>query len=230
MRKLLLSSAIFAAVASVSFTGQAADTATLGITGKITPAACNVSLSAASIDLGNIPASTLTDQANIKKGDDVVLSVNCDTASATAIQTTDNRASSAMTISEMAEQMGMGIGQGYTDAYVFGLGNDSAQSKIGALTLGISSATADGAADSNVLVSTDKATWGASALKSPSGTPLERDAYFALASDADTTAPAALTTSTYTITSGILLKKGSSYPSGEEVNIDGNVTFSVVYL
>ncbi|MGK3144120.1 DUF1120 domain-containing protein [Pantoea sp. C2G6] len=229
MRKLLLNTAIVGALASVSFAGLAADSATLTVTGKITPATCDVSLSSASIELGNIPASTLTSVVNIKAGNDVTLSVDCDAAAATAIQTTDNRASSAMTLADISEQMNTTITD-FTDANMFGLGTDSTEAKVGALGLAISAATADGTANSNLLTSSDQATWTAATISSSLPKAIEKNGYFALAADADTTVPAALKKSTYTIASQVMLKKADHYPTGEAVDIDGNITFSVVYL
>jgi len=229
MRKLLLSTAVFAAMASVSFAGQAAESATLAVTGTITPATCDVSLSSASIELGNIAASTLTEASNIKTGNDVTLSVDCDAAAATAIQTTDNRAASAMTLTEIADQT-TATTSDLTDANIFGLGTDSAQAKVGALSLMISAATADGTANTHLLTSADKAAWKASTISATTPNPLQKNGYFALAADADATAPAAVTKSTYTLSSMVILKKGSLYPTGEAVGIDGNLTFSVVYL
>lgn len=105
MRKLILSTAVVAVMASVSFAGQAAESATLAVTGTITPATCDVSLSSATVEFGNIPASTLTTDFTTKTGSDVTLNVDCDAAAATAIQATDNRAASAMTLAEVSDQM-----------------------------------------------------------------------------------------------------------------------------
>ncbi|KAA5928923.1 DUF1120 domain-containing protein [Pantoea sp. Bo_2] len=228
MRKLLLSTAVVAAMASVSFAGQAAESATLAITGTITPATCDVSLSSATVEFGNIAASTLTTAYNIKAGNDVTLNVDCDAAAATAIQTTDNRTASAMTLAEVEEQMK--FSSSFLSTNLFGLGTDSAQGKVGLMAIGITAATADGTANTHVLTSTDKATWTATTLSATSTAVLEKNGYFALASDADTAAPVALTKSTYTLSPQIILKNASLYPTGEEVPIDGNVTFSVVYL
>lgn len=224
MRKLLLSTAVTATLASVSFAGQAAESATLAVTGTITPAACDVSLSTTTLEFGNIPMSTLTENTNGIVGPEAILNVDCNAATATAIQNTDNRAASAMTLAEMSEQMKMTPEDEEAGAY--GLGTDSAQNKVGVLAIGIKSATADGTANSNLLTSTDKASW--TVASAPFG--LKNNSYFALAANANATAPAAHTKSTYTISSGILLKKASFYPTGESVPIDGNVTFSVVYL
>ncbi|MBD8182783.1 DUF1120 domain-containing protein [Pantoea agglomerans] len=229
MRKLLLSTAVVAAMASVSFAGQAAESATLAVTGTITPATCAVSLSSATIDLGNIAASTLTEPFNNVDGSDVTLNVDCDAAAATAVQVTDNRTASAMTITDISDEMGITM-PGITDTGVFGLGTDSAQGKVGALFLAISAATADGTANANLLSSTDKAAWTASTISATKPSRLQKNGYFALPADANATAPAALSKSTYTIASQLMLKKADKYPTGEAVKLDGNVTFSVVYL
>lgn len=230
MRKLMLNTAIAAALASASFAGQAAESATFTVTGTITPATCDVSLSTPSIDLGNIPASTLTEDTNLKKGEDVILSVDCDAAAATAIRTSDNRSSSAMTAEEVAEQLKMPLeNSNLTGQDIFGLGTDSAQNKVGALAIGINAATSDGVANSNLFTSNDRAAWRSAPIDA-NGQPVTKDEYFGLASSADATGPSAYTRSTYTIGSMVLLKKGNFYPAGEAVPIDGNITFSVFYI
>lgn len=231
MRKLFLNSIIVMAMGSASFAGYAAESASLSVTGTITPATCDVTLSAASIDLGNIAASTLTQQANTKAGSDITVNIACDAPAAVAVQTTDNRASSAITIAEALENLGLSM-QNMTDANIFGLGTDSANNNVGILILGITGATVDGSANPNLLSSLDKASWTATRVSTSRGLSLTKDGYFASASAsaADATSPVAFTNATYTISSGVVLKKGDQYPSGESVSLDGNVTFSVVYL
>ncbi|SFO32186.1 Protein of unknown function [Candidatus Pantoea varia] len=229
MRKLLLSSAIVMAMASVSLSGQAAESTTLSVTGTIIPATCDVALSSPSIELGNIPASTLTNDMNVQTVSNVTLSVDCDAPAAIAVQTTDNRISSAMTVAEIESQM-KATYVGYTDANYFGLGLDKSSNKVGALLLTITGSTNDGTANANVLTSTDKAAWKAVTVSPQTGLSLTKNDYFASAVDANATTPAAYTQATYTIVPGVALKKGDQYPSGESVSIDGNVTFSVVYL
>ncbi|MEB6222862.1 DUF1120 domain-containing protein [Pantoea anthophila] len=229
MRKLLLSTAIIAAMASVSFAGQAAESATLSITGTITPAACGVALSSSSIDLGTIAAATLLKDSNVKQGNTVTLNVDCEAPVAIAVQTTDNRAASAMTLANMSEEMKATV-SGLSDAHIFGLGTDSAQGHVGAMALAITDATADGAANTNVLTSSDKAAWSLTHVTATAPATLTKNGYFTLAADANSTTPAAMTKASYSIASRMILKKADAYPSGEEVPIDGNVTFSVVYL
>lgn len=232
MRKLFLNSVIVIAMGSASFAGYAAESASLSVTGTITPATCGVTLSAASIDLGNIAASTLTQKANTKLGSDITVNVACDAPAAVAVQTTDNRASSAITVAEAHENMELPElpEQALTDANIFGLGTDSANNNVGILMLGITGATVDGSSNPHLLSSLDRASWTATSVANSSGLTLTKDGYFASASAADATSPVAFTNATYTISSGVVLKKGDQYPSGESVRLDGNVTFSVVYL
>ena len=229
MRKILLSSAIVMAMGSASVVAHAAESATLSLTGSITPGACDVSLSSASVDFGKIPASTLTDTMNQIRATPVTVSVDCDAPTAVAVQTVDNRASSAMTMAEIESSMGVTFAT-LTDANVLGLGNDSAGSKVGAMMLAISDATLNGAADSNLLVSSDKSAWTMKTISSTASYPLAKDGYFALGQTASSTTPAAVTKASYTLQNNLFLKRADKYPSGEQVNIDGNVTFSVVYL
>ncbi|WP_312053147.1 DUF1120 domain-containing protein [Pantoea brenneri] len=229
MRKLLINSALLMAVTTASFSGLAAESATLSVTGTINPAACDVSLSSSSIALGFITASSLKQAMNTKTGNDITLNVDCDAAAAIAVQTTDNRASTAMTVAEISDELQTSLPE-MTDANIFGLGADTANNKIGVLLLGITAATKDGVANSNLLSSTDKSSWTAKSASPSSIVSLAKNGYFALAADSSSTIPVAATKETYNIYSGIMLKKSDKYPSGEAVELDGNVTFSVVYL
>lgn len=229
MRKVLLSSAIIMAMGSVSFAGHAAESATLSVTGVISPAACDVELSSASVDYGTVQASTLTSTMNQLEAPTVTVSVACDAATAVAVQTVDNRSNSAMTLSEIESNLGVTFPQ-LIDTNVFGLGNDSAGNKVGALMLAISDATLNGTAGSNLLSSSDKLTWSTKTISPTASYVLTKNGYFALGNSADSVTPAVVTNASYTIKSNVLLKRSDKYPSGEQVNIDGNVTFSVVYL
>lgn len=228
MHKILLSTSIAVALGAVSYAGNAADSATFSVTGTISPTSCDVSLSAEKIDFGSISAATLTGLHNEKTGNAVNLNVACDAATAVAIQTTDNRASSAMTGAEM--EASMSTITSLDDANLFGLGSDSDSNKIGVMLIVVSNATLNGVASSNLVTSSDKATWGTHAISLTSPYPLTKNGYFALASDAGATAPAAVTNVSYTLRPGIILKRADKYPGGETVNIDGNVTFSLIYL
>lgn len=229
MRKLILSSAIVMAMGTASVAGHAAESAALSVTGTIDPATCDVTLSAASIDMGTISMANLTDTSNSKEGSDITVNVGCDAPAAIAVQATDNRTSSAMTTAEVLDDLGQTF-PGLTDANFFGLGTDTAGNKTGVLMLAITDATLDGTANVNMLSSTDKVTWTAKAVSSTTGLNVVKDGYFASAADADATSPAAVTNATYTVSSGVFLKNSSMYPTGENVELDGNVTFSIVYL
>jgi len=229
MRKILLSGAIALALGSASFAGQAAESATLSLTGTISPGACDVSLSSESVDFGKIAASTLSDTMNELKAIPVTLSVACDAATAVAVQAVDNRTSSAMNAEDIKSTMGITFAA-LNDQHFFGLGNDSTGEKIGTMLMSITGATLEGSTNNNVLTSSDKSAWTMKTVSPTSSQVVENNGYFALGKTADSTTPAALTNASYTINSGIYLKKSDKYPGGEEVNIDGSVTFSVVYL
>ncbi|WP_158783159.1 DUF2574 family protein [Pantoea sp. BAV 3049] len=229
MRKLVIASAIALAASILSLSAFSADTATLAITGTITPATCEVSLSNTSLSAGNIAASSLTNDVNQFEPGNSTLSVACDAASAVAIQTTDNRSASAMTKAEVSSEMKIDI-TSMTDANIFGIGNDSAGKKVGMLALAVASATADGTSNNNLLSSSDKSSWTAKTISQATPIPLEKNSYFALAASSGDTAPTTVTNATFEISSLLVLKKADHYPGGEKVDIDGNVTFSLVYL
>lgn len=228
MHKILLSTSTAVALGAVSYAGYAADSATFSVTGTISPTSCDVSLSAEKIDFGSISAATLTGMHNEKTGSAVNLNVACDAATAVAIQTTDNRASSAMTGAEMEETMETSTS--ISDDGLFGLGSDSDNNKIGAMLMVVSNAALNGVVSSNLLTSSDKESWSAHVISLTSPYPLVKNGYFALASNASATSPSAVTNVSYTLRPGIILKRADKYPGGETVNIDGNVTFSLVYL
>ncbi|HDS9358574.1 TPA: DUF1120 domain-containing protein [Enterobacter chengduensis] len=229
MRKILLSSTIAMVLSSASYIAHAAESASLAVTGTITPSTCNVNMTSASLDFSTISASTLTKDFNLFQASPLKVTVVCDAATAVALQTTDNRASSAMTIAEVNSEMKAPMNTS-DDHTIFGLGSDSANNKVGALILGIESATLNGNENSNLLTSTDKSTWSTQAISANSGYVLAKGGYFALAENAASTTPAPVSEASYSLQGGIVLKKADKYPSGENVNIDGNVTFSVVYL
>lgn len=227
MRKILLTSAIVLAMTNVA--AHAAETATLSVIGSITPAACDATLSSDSVNLGTIAASQLTNDYTVFNPSAITLNLSCDAATAIAIQTTDNRSASAMTSTETESDMALVS----TDENTFGLGTDSASNKIGTLSFAITDGTTNGATNTTLLVNadaTDTGGWSSTTISAASPYLLNKNQYFALAESADSATPAAVTTATYTMEPSVALKKSSKYPSGETVNIDGNVTFSIVYL
>ncbi|MBZ6386473.1 MULTISPECIES: DUF1120 domain-containing protein [Pantoea] len=230
MRKIILSSVISVALGTASFAGFAATTATLAVKGSIQPTACDISLSAASFDFSTISAASLTQPINSKMGDPLTLDLACSGATAVAVQVTDNRAASAMTTAEVQSDMGVNMGTATTNASLFGIGTHSTDKKVGFLQLSLSEAKLNGAASSNVLTSSDKITWNVLTVSPSKRFSLEKNGYFSLATSASASTPAAVTNASYTITPAIVLKKSSQYPGGEAINIDGNVTFSVVYI
>ncbi|RPE01230.1 DUF1120 domain-containing protein [Candidatus Pantoea deserta] len=229
MSKILLSSVIAMTMGSVSAAVYAADSATLSLTGSISPSSCDVSLSAESIDFGRIPASSLDEEFNEMMSAPFNVSVTCDAATAVAVQAVDNRLSSAMSPAELESSMGVTF-PALTEKHIFGLGNDSANEKVGAMVMTITEATLGGVANNNVLSSSDKSAWTMHRVSSTSSFPLAKDSYFALGKTVESISPAPVTNSNYTLKSGVFLKRAGKYPSGEEVNVDGNVTFSIVYL
>ena len=229
MRKIILSSVTAVALGTANFAAVAATSATLTVKGSIQPTSCDISLSAASIDFSTISAASLTEPVNSKMGAPLTLNLTCNGATAVAVQTTDNRAASAMTTADILSEMKANLG-GVANTSLFGIGTHSTDKKVGFLQLSLSEAKLNGTASSNLLTSSDKRTWSSRTVSSAKRFSLEKNGYFTLASSASSSTPAAATSASYTITPVIVLKPSDGYPGGEAVNIDGNVTFSVVYI
>lgn len=228
MRKLFLISAAAMTLGSTSFAGQAAETASLTVSGSVAPSTCDISLATSSVEFGTVTSGNLMRDLNQLSGNDIKVNVGCDAPAAVVVQATDNRASSAMTAAEVQSEMKATIP--FSDANFFGLGTDSENGKVGALVLAVTASTLDGSPNSHLLSSTDKVTWTAKNVSADAGLMLQKNGYFTVASDNGATAPAPVTNASYTISTGVFLKKMNKYPTGESVNLDGNVTFSVVYL
>lgn len=226
MRKiLLLLLFIFPLSAAISY---AAESASLSVTGTITPATCDITLSSSVIDLGNIAAATLSNDYYTVSGNTISVNLLCDSATAVALQSSDNRPSSAMTSAEVLSEMALDAG--VSDTGIFGLGLDSVNNKVGAMTLNLIGGTLNGTTDNNILISKDKSSWSAVVISYNTPYVVEKDALFALAEDATSVSPAVVSIASYSFKPLVNLKKANKYPAGETVAIDGSVTFSLVYL
>ncbi len=114
-------------LASVTTISVAAESASLTITGTITPPSCNVSFTSNGvIDYGSIDASALSKNAfKPYKSIDVPIQIDCATKANVAIKFSDNRASSLVAglMTSMATDL--------TDNDGYGLGLSSDGKKIG---------------------------------------------------------------------------------------------------
>lgn len=229
MHNPVLKSLLTVALVCQPLISESSSIASLTLAVTLQPDSCDITLSNASIPLGNIPATALSDKINLIKPVSAVVSVTCNAATAMAIRTADNRSASAYTLNEFASDTHAASLPADDDTVLYGLGHDNKSRKIGVLFLGISAVTHD--VQNGILVySTNKSTWINRTVSASDPWFIPWNSYFSVASRADSTSPVSLTQATFTVQPVIYLKNSAQYSGGEQVNIDGNITFSVIYL
>ncbi|WP_342052613.1 MULTISPECIES: DUF1120 domain-containing protein [unclassified Cupriavidus] len=223
IRNTALASILFAAASSAAF---AADTADLKVTGTIKPAACAVTLSGNGIvDFGTISARDLSDTAyTALTTKNVKTTVTCDSSTKIALKVGDNRAGTATA----TDYKFWGY---YSAAANFGFGEASGK-KLGGYALRLSPySTIDGALADNgrTLTSTDSGkTW-----KNSTDTKYLRGDGSVLASIAasGSTAPGEAKVFVFEFdVYGAIESKANLPALTSDISLDGNTTFSIVYL
>lgn len=219
----------------ISAQAFAATDATLSVTGTVVPAACTPTLSNSGVvSFGSIAASSIraaqSGNTLVQLGaKDITLTISCDARTAVGFTARDNRSSSAVALSSESFIASVMSGEnGAKNAmYGFGLGNASNNAKIGAYTLFVDAAnvTADGVSASSIF-SEDKQTW----VKSTTATRLTNTGTLtATLSDTVNEAPVLFQEGVFPLKIAAALQT-SSVLGFDEINLDGSVTLSVVYL
>lgn len=207
--KKFMTASIIASALMTPVLANAATTADLKLIGTIVPTSCTPNFNGgASIDYGNIPASTLNATTTTKLPDKTTtFTVTCNAPVKFALGLTDERASSLVS----------GIGD-------FGLGVAINNEKIGGYYLTLSNPVPDKGATSMLYSDNNGISWGGSAGDmSPS---------LLMAFNAGDTSKAP--TPHTSITASIIVKasidKGVNLPLADQINIDGLSTIEVKYL
>lgn len=223
MTKTFRLTTLAAMLAAASFGSHAAETADLAVKGTIRPSACNVSLSGNGVvDYGTISAVTLAEDAATALDPVVVsMTITCDAATRVALSTADNRTGTANSAAGRAlinygpSWSGLGIADGQgLGAYTIRLGPSSGMQ-----------ATGDGEVVRSIY-SHNLTSWTASGY----GDSIHGIRSFSWAAP-DTTEPAAYTTIVQQISVQAAIAPKSQLPSlTGGVQLDGNVTFTLLYL
>lgn len=197
---------------------SAATTADLKLIGTIFPASCAPDfVGGATIDYGNIPASTLnaTAQTNLPNKT-TKLQVTCTAPIKFAFGFVDERAASTITslttISGAANEAKMGLGLA---------GNGT---KIGAYSFQISNETADSGATQRLRSSDGGASWVVF------GGTLIPSYLYGFSNSASSTVPSAHTSITVDVLVVAAIDKSVNLPLATQMSIDGLSTFEVKYL
>ncbi|WP_333853467.1 DUF1120 domain-containing protein [Leclercia sp.] len=214
---------------------MAANDLTLKVTGSIAPAACTPALSGnGEVAFGSMATSAITNAPTgnslVQLGTkNVTLTISCDAAATVGFTMTDNRASSAVALSETAylEKAGMDGTNADGPLYGFGLGLASNGEKIGAYSLVVDSVntTADGA-EVAVITSDNKGKgWVEKGLQ----TQLTNGERIMTVANKGSVTPKLFEelSMPLKISAGVQTK---SVLGGDAITFDGNATLSMVYL
>ncbi|AZS77634.1 MULTISPECIES: DUF1120 domain-containing protein [Achromobacter] len=229
LRYLLAASFLIAASA------QAAPTADLTITGRITPPSCNLSLDGGgTLDFGEHAFNSLVFDGTKLDSKTIGLNITCEGKTRVGLHVVDNRASSKVLKASLNVNAWGSNNATITDAFIFGLGSvagpDSTQIPIGGYMFGFKEG--DVQADLNkatVLYSADKRTWLAETIQRQFISPNFTYAFFVGSPGAGAT-PAAVDSVTGSLTVTPTINRAAALPTTEAINLNGSATISLVYL
>ncbi|TSD60057.1 DUF1120 domain-containing protein [Variovorax sp. KBS0712] len=220
MKKIATLAAVASVVAVMFVPGQAsAESAELRIAGTITPTACTpVFTGGGVVDYGKIPAKSLnpTAQTNLPEKS-IQLGMTCDAPVLFGFKTIDERAGTAVT------SLQTGVGEPETK---FGLGTSDGQ-KIGAYSMQIVRATADGRPALTLFSENGGTYWGA---LNTGGLMADGGRLIAFVNDGGASRPNAHKSVTTDIRVTTVIDKGSNLPLTHAIPLDGLSTFELVYL
>lgn len=218
----------------VSSHAMAANDLTLKVTGTIAPAACTPALSGnGEVAYGSMATSAITTAPTgndlVQLGSKVITAtISCEAAATVGFKITDNRADSALTLTETAYLVngGADLSDITSSSFGFGLGLASNDAKIGAYSVvaDTANATADGD-EVTVIASDDNITWAKSVQ---SGLSSDGSRVVTVAAPG-TTIPKLFTelSMPLKVTAGVQTK---SVLGGDSITLDGNATLTMVYL
>ncbi|MDP9909148.1 hypothetical protein J2W27_001250 [Variovorax boronicumulans] len=219
MKKIATLAAVASVVAVMLVPGQAsAESAELRIAGTITPTACTpVFTGGGVVDYGKIPAKSLnpTTQTNLPEKS-IQLSMTCDAPVLFGFKTIDERAGTAVA------SLQTGVGEPETK---FGLGTSDGQ-KIGAYSMQIVSATADGKPAVTLFSKNGGTYWGP---LNTGGLMADGGRLIAFVTNGGTV-PNAHKSATTDIRVTTVIDKSSNLPLTHAIPLDGLSTFELVYL
>lgn len=225
MKKLLLSVLIF----GTALNAMAADTADLTVKGKLTNSACAPSFSNGGVvDYGSVYLGGLSTAADNQLGvKEITLTITCTGPTAVAWTNTDNRASSRADIT-VANGTTTGVDVSASSS-LFGVGM-AGDVKLGAASIYVDKPNVklDGVPKDVIYIQDDWETshgWAASTT----GVSLPGLRNFALA-DTGTLIPVAGTVYTIPYKVSVAVQDTTTLAITDKAPLDGNATFTVIYL
>ncbi|MFJ7311504.1 DUF1120 domain-containing protein [Pseudomonas sp. NPDC098747] len=203
MKKFLL---LPLALAFASNAALAANSVDLRVTGTITPAACDITLTGGDVDFGSLKDLSSTEETSFTSPTKD-LNILCSAPTQVGIKAIDNR-------------------QGTNTGRAFGLGKDSADGKIGSYHIDLRNKTVDGSAGQLTRSTDSGTTWTkvADAMVNPA--PTEIISWAATGTDA----PVPVTSVTQQFEIDLAIAPTSTLDTSTDITLDGSATIELVYL
>lgn len=226
---------LLAASFLIATSAQAAPTADLTITGRITPPSCDLSLDGeGKLHFGEHAFNSLAYDGTKLDSKTIGLNITCNGKTRVGLHVVDNRASSKVLKSSLNVNAWGSVNSTITDAFIFGLGAvagpDDAQIPIGGYMFGFKEG--DVQADktkATVLYSADKRTWAAEAIQRQFISPNFTYAFF-LGSPGAGATPAAVESVSGLLTVTPTINRAAALPTTTAIDLNGSATISLVYL
>lgn len=226
MKKILAASALAMALAATG--ANAAMTAQLKVSGKLTVAACNPAVSGGGtvdygrISLGNLSATTV----NVLGEKDASLTITCPGPTKAAWAITDDQASTnaALNISE-ADAAKNTVSD---TTMTYGVGQTTGGVKIGSFTIyaDIANVTADGTKVDAISGTTSNPTW----VKSTTGIIKNGEMEMMTVASSGTTAPLAYTTAIFPLKTVLAVQDTKTLNITDDTKLTGQATITIKYL
>ncbi|HFK5651190.1 TPA: DUF1120 domain-containing protein [Enterobacter cloacae] len=213
----------------LSLPAYAADSFNINVTGVISPAACEATITGGeTIDYGTIPASTLAaDDVTLLPARQTGFTITCDAPAKLGFRTVDNRAASKMTSTTVVK---LDSGSNWSMNVLNGLGVDGQGNNIGGWAAELTAMSSDTVSAPEGISSIDGgATWN-KLLNSAVVYLIDSLDSVLTISEPGSVVPAAFSTFTGTLAVQAVINPASTLDLSQPVTLDGSVTVEMVYL
>lgn len=227
---------LLAASFLISASAQAATTAELKVTGRITPPSCDLSLDGNGVlDFGDRSFNSLNADGTKLVEKSVGLQITCDGATRVGLHVVDNRASSKVQKSALNANAWASSNSMITDDFIYGLGSVASakdtQVPIGGYMFGFKDDDITvNSAKAFVIYSSDKRTWNSTVPQRNYISPTYTYSFVLGAPGGGNNTPVAATTVNGSLTVTPTINRASALPTTAAIPLDGSATISLVYL
>jgi type 1 fimbria pilin len=227
---------LFAASVLITATTQAAPSANLTVTGRLTPPSCDLTLdSDGRLDFGERPFNSLAPDGT-KVGEKAIgLQVTCNGETRIGLRVVDNRASSKVPKADLNVNAWATPSSIITDDFIYGLGTvagaDDAQIPIGGYMFGFKDPDimANGS-KAYVIYSANLQTWRADIPSRHYLSPNFTYSFVIGSPGGGNGTPVPITSVNGALTVVPTINRSSALPTGTDIAFDGSATISLVYL